>query len=87
MSRDTNLKGDDLELLKWWWRTGGDNHGPNVETWTMPEKKILPLLRRLRAAEEACERIAELPAGSLGVYRKFVHAKNIAAKALGTPPT
>lgn len=87
MSRDTDLKGDDLELLKWWWRRGGGNHGPNVETWTMPEKKILPLLRRLRAAEWACESIVQMPPGSLGAYRKFAHAKNLAEKALGTPPT
>lgn len=38
---------DDLQR-DYWRSKGGDFHGPNVETGTMPEAKLLPLLRTLR---------------------------------------
>lgn len=36
---------DDLRAM--WRKEGGSFHGPNVETGTMPEHLLLPLLRRL----------------------------------------
>lgn len=51
----------DDELREVWRSNGGDFHGPNVETGTMEEAKLLPMLRnivsRARTAEES-ERIA-----------------------------
>lgn len=38
---------DDLQR-EFWRSKGGEFHGPNVETGTMPEAKLLPLLRTLR---------------------------------------
>lgn len=35
------------KLRKFWRAMGGEFHGPNVETGTMPEAKLLPLLRVL----------------------------------------
>lgn len=37
----------DAHLRKRWLEAGGAFHGLNVETGTMPEAKLLPLLRRL----------------------------------------
>lgn len=34
-------------LREYWRRLGGDFHGPNVETGTMPEAKLLPMLKYL----------------------------------------
>lgn len=42
----------DDELRALWREAGGDFHGPNVETGTMPEAKLLPLLRRLAQERE-----------------------------------
>lgn len=41
-----------LELRRAWREMGGAFCGPNVETATMAETKLLPLLRRLRAVQE-----------------------------------
>lgn len=37
----------DIDLKTWWVLRGGDFHGPTIETGTMPEAKLLPLLREL----------------------------------------
>ncbi len=37
----------DAHLRKLWIEAGGDFFGPNIETGSMPESKLLPLLRRL----------------------------------------
>jgi hypothetical protein len=34
-------------LREYWRRMGGKFHGPNVETGTMPEAKLLPMLQYL----------------------------------------
>jgi hypothetical protein len=39
-----------LALRALWRAHGGKFHGPNVETGTMPEAKLMPLLRQLCAA-------------------------------------
>lgn len=39
-----------LALRAYWAELGGDFYGPNVEHGSMPEAKLLPLLRRLRVA-------------------------------------
>ena len=39
----------DDEVRRWWVQWGGRFHGPNVETGTMPEEKLLPMLRKLMA--------------------------------------
>lgn len=36
-----------LALRKYWRDVGGEFFGPNVEHGSMPESKLLPLLRRL----------------------------------------
>ncbi len=38
---------DDLRAL--WRQAGGQFHGPNIETGTMPESALLPFLRKLGA--------------------------------------
>jgi hypothetical protein len=35
----------DQELRKLWRDAGGEFYGPRVETWSMPEAKLLPFLR------------------------------------------
>jgi hypothetical protein len=40
------------DLREWWRAQGGNFHGPNVETGTMPEAKLLPTLRILLAARQ-----------------------------------
>lgn len=40
-----------VELRGLWYGAGGTFHGPNVETGTMPEAKLLPFLRSLIAAQ------------------------------------
>lgn len=37
----------DEELKKMWLDAGGDFHGPNIETGTMPESSLIPFLRDL----------------------------------------
>lgn len=37
----------DDELRAFWRKYGGSFHGPNIETGTMPEAALLPLLRYL----------------------------------------
>jgi hypothetical protein len=37
----------DQELRKLWRDAGGEFYGPRVETWSMPEAKLLPFLRAL----------------------------------------
>lgn len=37
----------DADLRALWRQHGGSFHGPIVETGTMPERKLLPFLRRL----------------------------------------
>ena len=39
----------DEELRTIWRTNGGSFHGPNIETGTMPEAQLLPLLRSLMA--------------------------------------
>jgi hypothetical protein len=38
---------DDEAIRRAWLNAGGSFHGPNVETGTMPEAQLLPLLRSL----------------------------------------
>jgi hypothetical protein len=49
----------DDELRQMWRGAGGEFHGPNVETGTMPEAALLPFLRKLvtveRIASELCD--------------------------------
>jgi hypothetical protein len=45
VTRESGWTDDDLR--EWWLAQGGKFHGPNVETGTMPEAKLLPTLRRL----------------------------------------
>lgn len=45
---------DDM-LRAWWKSNGGSFHGPHVETGTMPEEKLLPLLRDLLAVVPVVE--------------------------------
>lgn len=45
------MKTDD-ELRAMWREHGGDFHGPNVETGTMPEAQLLPFLRELMACDD-----------------------------------
>jgi hypothetical protein len=40
------------ELRQLWKEAGGEFHGPNIETGTMPESKLLPFLRQLRAQRQ-----------------------------------
>lgn len=44
---DQALEPSDKTLREFWRTHGGDFHGPNIETGTMPELNLLPLLRRL----------------------------------------
>lgn len=47
MAKKKDKTADDIQ--RDFWRTkGGEFHGPNVETGSMPEAKLLPLLRDLR---------------------------------------
>jgi hypothetical protein len=49
----TNLPQDvNDELRQLWKEAGGEFHGPNIETGTMPESKLLPFLRQLRAQRQ-----------------------------------
>lgn len=48
---DRDLPTDDM-LRKEWRKAGGRFHGPNVETGTMPEAKLLPYLRGLHQRAE-----------------------------------
>lgn len=48
-----NGERSNVELRGLWYGAGGSFHGPNVETGTMPEEKLLPFLRSLIAAEPA----------------------------------
>ncbi len=43
----------DDELRKMWRAWGGNFHGPNVETGTMPEAKLLPFLRSIASTPPA----------------------------------
>ena len=42
-----------VELRGMWYGAGGTFHGPNVETGTMPEAKLLPFLRSLASGGQA----------------------------------
>lgn len=42
-----------VELRGLWYGAGGSFHGPNVETGTMPEAKLLPFLRELVRAQHS----------------------------------
>lgn len=42
----------DQQLRKAWREAGGDFHGPNIETGTMPEAKLLPFLRSLASPKD-----------------------------------
>lgn len=42
----------DDEIRALWREQGGSFHGPNIETGTMPESKLLPFLRRLLGGTE-----------------------------------
>lgn len=48
MAKKKATKSDDDFQREFWKQQGGDFHGPNIETGTMPEVKLLPLLRKLR---------------------------------------
>lgn len=41
------LKPTDNELKVMWYDAGGSFHGPNIETGSMPESKLIPFLRKL----------------------------------------
>ena len=53
----------DAELRTVWRDAGGDFHGPKVETGTMPEEMLLPLLRELLADRARLEWMARCRAG------------------------
>ncbi len=44
---DVTSAQSDSELRAIWRNAGGNFHGPNIETGTMPESKLLPFLREL----------------------------------------
>lgn len=44
------MTNDELRAL--WRSKGGSFHGPNIETGTMPEAKLLPFLRELMSLPE-----------------------------------
>lgn len=57
------------DIQRDFWRTnGGEFHGPNVETGSMPEAKLLPLLRDLRK-ETVVQWGPPLPGSILGEAR------------------
>lgn len=44
----TQIEYEEYLALRAWWRSlGGSFHGPNIETATMPEFKLIPILQRL----------------------------------------
>ena len=49
-----------------WRNAGGQFHGPNIETGTMPEAKLLPFLRWLLSTER--ERCADLAVACTAMY-------------------
>ncbi len=71
---------DSLRAL--WRQSGGSFHGPNVETGTIPEANLLPLLRKFmeishdfyvlqEAAREFCIRVENGEVKSTYTYSKF----------------
>lgn len=53
----------DSELRALWRQHGGRFHGPNVETGTMPEAKLLPFLRGLVSSERRTAPAPAVPSG------------------------
>jgi hypothetical protein len=43
----------DDEIRDWWQKQGGSFHGPNIETGSMREDLLIPLLRKL-LSETTC---------------------------------
>ena len=83
---------DSNKLRAMWRDAGGSFHGPNIETGTMPESKLLPLLARLAEAEwerdayrAALESIAkeESPARAMvaGGFHNTTFAIDLAGRA------
>lgn len=75
----TDGEPSNVELRGMWYGAGGTFHGPNVETGTMPEHKLLPFLRSLASHGQA-------PAGAvdpqlLKFYGVTTDAELIAAQA------
>lgn len=61
-NRPSNEQIPNDDFLRRYWRiNGGDFHGPNVETGTMPEAKLLPLLRTLLDMGSPPEPAADQP--------------------------
>lgn len=60
----------DEELRALWRKHGGDFHGPNVETGTMPESKLLPFLRSIVDYSAALESFAKSIAERSGSVTK-----------------
>lgn len=63
-----------VELRGMWHGAGGSFHGPNVETGTMPEAKLLPFLRELVLARQPTGELSEPVAweSTTPAYIKYV---------------
>lgn len=69
-------------LRDFWRERGGEFHGPNVETGTMPESKLLPLLSELlsRAAMRSTQKASTLPTCPHGATEE-----EVCPECLGAP--
>lgn len=72
-----------VELRGLWYGAGGSFHGPNVETGTMPEEKLLPFLRELGNQQFNAGR--EFEANRLAAKAQPAGAATPAAAAPGVP--
>ncbi len=68
---------DDESMRLLWLGAGGSFHGPRVETGTMPEAKLLPFLRSLRAAQPQ----GEDESGKAWLFDKYAEATARAVEA------
>lgn len=57
------------ELIDLWRKAGGEFHGPNVETGTMPESQLLPFLQALVGSEQ---NLAQLNTRIEALYRMTI---------------
>lgn len=64
----------DETLREFWRRNGGSFHGPNVETGTMPEAKLLPMMRKLIADAWVHKTLNNQQAATIKRLRKQVAA-------------
>lgn len=62
----------DEQLRDYWVRNGGEFHGPHVETGSMPESTLLPILREHRHNQGLVDRLrrdVEALKGELDYWR------------------